>query len=365
MPRSMDIQSVETDPAPAENGLYLNSLDTTADEIKELKEKQKNKPTKKDIVYLSVVGALNVAVIIFLAVFLHVTGNWDDMDAIKTSVPEPEPELAFYDADEAIGASLTPTLRGVKFPDGILEKFRPIYSANEDTIGWIRLDGTSIDYPVMQSEDNNKYERADFYLNYNRRGSIWMDFRNTVGWGGNSLSKLTILYGHHLSADECIFAELEGYMDVDFYKTHPIIEMNTLYNNYKWKVFACIVSNVEPEDDNGHVFYYWDPNVTDANTPVFIDEIMRRSWFKNDAVDIEPTDKFLCLSTCTYIMNLTRYVEMRCVVFARLVRPGEDDSIDVSGAVANEDRRMPQLWYSQHGTVNPYTDVPVFNEYPG
>jgi sortase B len=216
---------------------------------------------------------------------------------------------------------------------------------------------------VLKAENNEKYERANFYLQSDHRGSIWMDYRNALGRSASSLSKVTILYGHHLTTDECIFAQLENYLDVEYYKSHPVIEMNTIYDNYKWKVFACFITNVEPQDDNGHVFYYWDPAVTDDETLAFTGEILSRSWFRNLAVDLRATDKFLCLSTCTYMLTKPEYIESRCVVMARLVRDGESEQVDVSGAVPNEEHRMPQVWYTQQGIANPYRNVPVFNEY--
>ena len=213
----------------------------------------------------------------------------------------------------------------------------------------------------MQGPDNKKYERANFYLQSDHRGSIWLDYRDTVA--PNTLSKNLIVYGHHLTTDECIFAELENYMDVEFYKTHPVIEMNTLYNNYKWKVFACFVSNVDAKDDNGHVFYYWDPQIPQEDMLAFTGEALTRSWFINPAVDIRPTDFLLSLSTCTYMMNKPDYVDARCVVVARLARPGELLAVNVDNAYQNDARRMPQLWYTQNGLSNPYATVPVFNEF--
>ena len=346
-------------PDPAENAAYLDGLDTSAEELRELKRKEKDRGTKGDKIYVAVMAVLNIAVLVFLAWHLHSTGNWKDT---IDNTPAVDPEADYYHAEEVFGETLAPMYKGVRFPDGIQASFRPIYSANEDTIGWIRLDGTSIDYPVMQSEDNEKYERRNFYLESDHRGSVWMDYRNAVGVGSGSLSKVTIIYGHHLTTDECIFAELEQYMDVNFYKTHPVVEMNTIYNNYKWKVFACFITNVDGKDDNGHVFYYWDPYIKDSEMTDFTGEILKRSWFINPAVDVVPTDKLLCLSTCTYIMNKPNYVDVRCVVMARLVRDGESDYVDVTNAYQNDARRMPQLWYTQNGLSNPYATIPVFND---
>lgn len=343
--------------------LYLDCLENSDEDIKDLKKINSSKATKGDRIYISVMAALNIAVLVFIGVFLIITGDADEFESIKVDAGiEAEPEVMFYDVREVFSGDLVPTINGVKFPDGIQDGFKRIYSENQDVIGWIRLDGTSIDYPVMQAEDNKKYERATFYLDYSKRGSIWMDYRCRVGANKDWFYKNTIIYGHHLSSDECIFAELENYMDVEFYKTHPIIEMNTIYKNYKWKVFACIVTNVDEKDDNGHMFYYWTPYVSDENTLAFTDEILRRSWFINPAVDIVSSDKLLCLSTCTYIMNANKFYDMRCVVFARLVREGEDETVDMSAAYQNENKRMPQVWYTQHGTQNPFKNVPVYGE---
>ena len=349
--------------APAqENSAYLDGLYNSKEDLKDLKKEQAGRATKGDKIYITAVSALNIAVLIVIAVLLHRTGRWNSYDASKATAP-PNPETDYYQPASAISPTLTPSIRGVKFPDGIQDSFKALYSANEDVIGWIRVNGTCIDFPVIQAEDNTKYERANFYLESDHRGSIWMDFRNSVGKGRDALSKVTIIYGHHLTTDDCIFAPLENYEDVAFYKQYPLIEMNTLYDNYKWKIFACFITNTEPQDDNGHVFYYWSPYISDAEMPGFTQEIMRRSWIVNPAVDILPTDKLLCLSTCTYMMNLTEYVEMRCVVMARLVRDGEDETVDTSLAYQNENRRMPQLWYTQQGIANPYVNVPVFIEY--
>lgn len=344
-----------------ETEAYLDGLDTSAEEMRELKKKEKDRGTKADKIYVWVMAALNIAVLVFIAWWLHANGGSNDLDSIRQDVQEKESSV--YHAETALTPYLTPTYQGVKFPAGIQQKFQPIYSANPDTVGWIRIDGTGIDFPVMHAEDNTKYERANFYLESDHRGSIWLDFRNTVGPGSGSLSKVSIIYGHHLTTDERIFAELENYMDAEFYKTHPLIEMDTIYEDYQWKVFACFVTNVEPENDNGHVFYYWDPYITDDEMLPFTGEILSRSWFVNPAVDILPTDKLLCLSTCTYIMNVNKYYEMRCVVMARLVRPGESAEVDVSNAYQNDSRRMPQLWYTQKGLSNPYATVPIFNEF--
>lgn len=346
----------------APNSAYLDALNDTAEDLRDLQETEKKKATKGDKIYITVMAVLNVAVLLFIGFYLRATGKAEPLKPIREEVSF-DPAVEFYNGS-AVLSDLKPALRGVKFPDGLQESFRALYAQNEDTVGWLRINGTAIDYVVVKGESNEKYERTDFFGREDRRASIWMDYRNTLGVGSGALSKVTILYGHHLSEDETIFAELENYRDVAYYKAHPVVEFNTIYNNYKWKVFACIVTNVDPEDDNGRFFYYWNPLVTDAETLDFCNEIARRSWFFNPAVDIVPTDKLLCLSTCTYMMDYSLYdwYDMRCVVMARLVRDGEDPEVDVSGAYQNENRRMPQLWYDQNDLENPYVNVRIFGQ---
>ena len=368
---------METSSAPEENSAYFDALDNSEQDLEDIKKSKEKKATKGDVVYLSVVSGLILAVIVFMAVWMNKTGRSDPVSFLrKASVGQEsttaasegstESELGFFNAVTAFSGNLKGSTGGTQFPNGIQSSFRALYAANNDVVGWIRINGTSIDYPVLQGNENTnaepEYERRNFYGEKDHRGSIWMDYRNRVAPGANGLSKVTVIYGHHLTSDECIFAELENYMDVEYYKTHPIIEMNTIYKNYKWKIFACMVTNVDEKDDNGHMFYYWDPYVSDEDTQAFANEVISRSYFKTPDVDIVSSDKLLCLSTCTYIMNKYSYKEMRCVIMARLVRDGESETVDVSKAVDNPGRRMPQYWYTLNGTQNPYVNIPVFGE---
>ena len=87
----------------------------------------------------------------------------------------------------------------------------------------------------------------------------------------------------------------------------------------------------------------------------FIVEVDKRSLYHTD-VEVLPTDKILTLSTCTRDMDLSprKQQDARCVVMARLVRDGEDASVDVSAVQINENPKYPQLWYDKHKTANPF-----------
>lgn len=358
-PKPAAPETVIRKPSGSGTNAYLDSVSNTSADKADMAKAEKKKLTPADRKIIGILGILNLAAVIFIGLFIGFSGGADEYERIREQVNF-DPAVNYYNPASGMG-SMNTYIKGVAFPSGIQERFKPLYSENSDTAGWIKIPGTSIDFPVMKAPDNDKYLRANFYLKYDRRGSIFMDFRNTFGSGRNSLSKVTILYGHHLTLDECIFADVEKYLDVNYYKAHPVVEMDTIYDDYKWKVFACFLTNADFEDDDGRRFYYWYPEVRDDQVMSYCSECLTRSWFVNPAVDITETDKFLCLSTCSYLLNANgNHYEIRCVLMARLVRPGESEEVNTDGAYKNENRRMPQIYYNQNGIGNPYANVPVW-----
>jgi len=234
--------------------------------------------------------------------------------------------------------------------DGILEKYRSAYNANNDLVGWIVVPNTSINHPVVQGKNNEYYLRRSFYGDYQKRGTVFMDYRDHA----KPLCKNTILYGHNF-LDSTMFADLEKYKDIEFYKTSPVIQFDTIYEKHKWKIVGVFLTNADDKDDNGYTFNYIYPFMTNDNFEAFMDEVKVRSlYFTN--VDVNKNDKILTLSTCTRDMDIKGNGETnaRFVVIARLVRDGESETVDVSKTVKNDNPRYPQIWYDAHGLSNPY-----------
>ena len=337
---------------------FLDALTDSAKDVRAMEKEKKSRGTKRDRVILAVLAALNAAVFFAIGVTL-----WVGQRAQKKIDREIEERgrKPYYSVEHVL--SLRPTLPGVKYPAGISEDFMRLYAVNEDVKGWLRIEGTCIDYPVLRGEDNVEYERIDYYRRPDDRGSVWLDVTNEVGPDTGPLSKVSIIWGHHFSEHELAFYEVEKYYDdLQFYKDHPLIEFTTIYGNtYRWKIVGAFLSAVEPEDDNGKVFYYWNTYLSDTDIPGFASEIRTRSSFWNPDVDIVPSDRFLLLSTCTYRCDVGReYHDIRCVLAARLVRDGEDPAVDVERAYVNDHPRMPHLWYLQHNQADPFITTPVF-----
>ena len=149
--------------------------------------------------------------------------------------------------------------------------------------------------------------------------------------------------------DKQMFTVLSDYKSIEGFKKSPIIEMNTLYDDYKFKVYAVFISNGTAEGDNGYVFQYATPNLATVESFAgYVEQLNQRTLYYT-GVDIKPDDKVITLSTCTYEFDNARFV-----VVGRLIRDGESEEVDVSKAHINENPRYPQAWYDANKQSNPY-----------
>ncbi len=228
-------------------------------------------------------------------------------------------------------------------------KYNEYYEMNNDFVGWIKIDDTHIDYPVVQTDNNDYYLNHNFEKEKEGRGSIFMD----SACNSETLDKNTVIHGHNW-LDKTVFSELTKYSDFDFYKEHPVIEFDTKTDMYKWKIFSVFITTASMEEDNGYVFNYVYPKMQGENYNGYMKELKIRSLY-DTGVDVSENDKFLTLSTCTREVDTKNHrADCRIVIVARMVRTGEDINVDTSLAKKNENPKYPQIWYDKHKMENPY-----------
>ena len=163
-----------------------------------------------------------------------------------------------------------------------------------------------------------------------------------------------------------MFSELTKYESIDFYKTTPVFEFNTMEKKHKWKIYGVFITTAKAEEDNGYVFNYIYPYMDGENFEGFIEEIDKRRLYTTD-VDINDDDKMLILSTCvrtldTYKNGIRTYkADARLVVVARAVRDGESFDVDVEKSYVNKDIKYPQIYYDNKNIDNPYKNDKKWN----
>ena len=166
---------------------------------------------------------------------------------------------------------------------------------NVDVIGWIRIEGTSVDYPVVQAKDNDYYLTHDVDKTNSKYGSIFLDYRcDPISLKGNN-----ILYGHHMK-DGSMFASLIQYKNKEFFKNHSTIEFATLEKTYQWEIFSVFITDPS--------YYYLETKFIDDEKYLdFINNVQAKSIYKMD-ITLTESDNILVLSTCTYEYNDARFV---------------------------------------------------------
>ncbi len=220
---------------------------------------------------------------------------------------------------------------------------------NSDIIGWIKMDNTVIDYPVLWEKDDN--ENYQYYLNHNYKkeysgyGSIFLDYRCTKGTD----SKNIVLHGHHMN-DGSMFGNLLKYGttsgDLKFYKKCPTITFDTPDGDATYKIISIFKTN--SLSSHGEFFNYMIGNFnSDSEFMNFVYNLKIRSLI-NCPVSVNADDTLITLSTCSY-----EFSEFRTVVVARKVRIGEDPKVDVSKASVNKNPVWPEVYYSRYGGTRP------------
>ncbi len=221
------------------------------------------------------------------------------------------------------------------YPAGYLKKFASLYTRNPDIQGYIEIKDTPLSQPIVQAEDNDFYLRRDFDKKDNQWGVFFFDYRVFT----DVPSRNMLVFGHNMK-DGTMFGELENYKKLDYYRTHPIINFDTVHREGEYKVIAMFITNAYAKD--GPVFDYVNfIEGSDEEFMDFISEVKVRSLLIT-TVDVKPTDTIITLSTCDYAFK-----DSRMVVVARRVRDGESSKVDVANARLNPSPVMPQAYYAE------------------
>ena len=204
----------------------------------------------------------------------------------------------------------------------ILPEYLPFYEQNNDMVGWIRLDGTVIDYPVMHTPDyvdedgiiGQKYIHRDFNGEESTSGAIFIDFRCTMDPRSDNL----ILYGHHMR-NGTMFKAIMNYEKKEFYEEHKIIEFDTLYEKGEYEVFSAFRDRIYNSTDTNYKFYYFIDSETKEDFDYNIENLCSKSLYDTGVVP-EYGDDIIMLVTCAYHTN-----EGRFVVCARKIKDEETE----------------------------------------
>lgn len=272
-----------------------------------------------------------------------------NLDSKLDDLTIPDDEFSFPSTSSEYLEALIekyPHLKDVEFPAGFNYKYALLYAANRDFVGYLTIPGTRINTAVLQHSDDIYYYDHDFYGKTSKYGSIFAPAHNNMIY----LDLNTALMGHHMK-DGSRFHDLKYYKTKDGFKKAPIVEFNTAFGNYKWKVYGAFILNGAKSGDNNYLMNALFNNISRQSFEKYIAELEKRTLYET-GVDLLPTDKILTLLTCTY-----EFDNARLYVIARMLREGESEEVDLS-LVKDKSTpiKYPQALYDKRGKTNPYAN---------
>ena len=184
--------------------------------------------------------------------------------------------------------------------------FDELLKINNETKGWIKVNGTNINYPFVQTNNNDYYLTHSYNKSYNQAGWVFMDYRNST----TNLDKNTILYAHGMN-NKTMFGSLRNILSSSWYDNtdNHIIKLSTPTENTLWQVFS--VYHIPTTND-----YIQTEFTSDEEYQQFLDMLKERSAVNFDTT-VNTTDKILTLSTC---YNKTDKVVMHAKLIKREAR---------------------------------------------
>lgn len=172
-----------------------------------------------------------------------------------------------------------------EFPKIDFEKLKEV---NKDIVGWIIIEGTQVNYPIVKGSDNSYYLSHSYDKSYNVYGSIFMDYKANSHF--NNLN--TFLYGHYTS-NGSMFGELKKYMDDSFHEEHPFFYIFTLEGNYKANVLSAYTDDAL---SNSYISDFHNIN----EYKQYLKNIIAKSRYKTN-VDVDYSqDKLVTLYSCSH-----------------------------------------------------------------
>ena len=181
--------------------------------------------------------------------------------------------------------------------------FNELKQKNSDTVGFIKVNGTNVNYPIVQSNDNSYYLKHAFDKSKNSAGWVFADYRNDM----INFDKNTVIYGHSRS-NQTVFGSLKKILNKSWYgnKDNHIIKLSTPTENTLWQIVS--IYTIKPES------YYITTKFSDSQFKTFTQTIKNRSQI-NFSGTINENDKILTLSTCEDVAGTTRLV-----IHAKLIK---------------------------------------------
>ena len=200
----------------------------------------------------------------------------------------------------------------------VIGKYVDLYEANSDIIGWITVDGTKIDYPVMQTQDDPEfYLRRNFQKEHATAGVPFMDASSDIFVPTSNF----LIYGHNMK-NGTMFHDMLKYKDKSFYQEHKTFRFDTIYKGGQgtYEIIEAGYSKIYPEDSDAFKYYQYAGITSRSDFNEYLKGVKELSEY-NTGVSAEYGDQLVTLSTCAYHEKNGRFFIVGKRTDAKQVKP--------------------------------------------
>jgi len=264
--------------------------------VKEIKKKERIRK-----IILIACGTIAVLCLAYFGIYEYMSIRTDkDAQELANAIKEEESFIPPVNSeDDKYYAELTETAEGT--PE-VLHKYEDLYNQNKSLIGWVKIADTVIDYPVMQTVNNEYYLDHNFNQEYDKNGSIFLDASCSIYPRSTNL----IIYGHHMKSGK-MFGSLQKYQNESYYEEHKYIEFDTIYEQGTYEVMFVFRDKVYSQEDVNFKYYEFIDANSEEEFYSYMDEMAAASYYDTGVIP-QYGDRLLTLSTCDYQQDNGRFV---------------------------------------------------------
>ena len=278
---------------PKKKEMQSRTMDKVMEEQVLLELRRREKRRKLIVLAASVVAVASLSYFgVYYFIVARNNASYEQLAALKGSD-------VLADAKDKNDFAIHKT--AVQLPD-VLDEYKTLYEKNKKLIGWLKIDDTIIDYPVMQTSDNKYYLEHNFNQEYDKNGSLFLDCSCSVYPRSTNL----IIYGHHMKSGQ-MFGQLQKYAKESYYEKHKEIQFDTIYEKGTYEIMYVFRSQVYNEDDLVFKYYQFINANSGTEFQSYMEEMKKLSLY-DTGVTAGYGDSLLTLSTCDNSQKDGRFV---------------------------------------------------------
>lgn len=184
----------------------------------------------------------------------------------------------------------------------VLVDYAELYTRNSDMVGWMSIEGTNINYPVMQNKDIlNYYLYRDFSEEYSNSGCLYAREACDVDTPSDNIT----IYGHNMKNTGTMYHQLHNYIQKSFWEEHQYIRFDTLSEYHTYQIIAVFKTSADVGE--GFDYHLFVNAANEAEFDEFVDTCKELSFY-DTGLTASYGDKLITLSTCEYTLSNGRLV---------------------------------------------------------